>query len=102
MPVKELKYSMTKGQEERPVYSLSDFISVPSEFVSHTQPKLEIGAAINNALKEQNLSIRGFAETIDMKHPQVIKVLKGDKNYTIDTLLEILNKLDLKISIEKR
>lgn len=103
MPVKELEHPMTKHRaEDSSVYSLSDFISVPTEFVSHVQPKLEIGAVINNALKEQGTSIRKFSDAIDMKHPQVIKILKGNKNYTIDTLLTILNNLDLEISIKKR
>lgn len=81
---------------------LADIASVPDTFDSHILPKVKIGAYLDAVLRERDFSIRGYANSIDMQHHQVLKVLKAEKNYNIDTLLSILHGLDLEISIVKK
>lgn len=80
---------------------LEDLISMPPKYYTHARPKIDIGFAIHQALEEKELSIRSYAESIGIQHHQLIKVMKAEKNYTIDTLLSILADLDLKIVIQK-
>lgn len=80
---------------------LEDLISMPPKYYTHACPKIDIGFAIHQALEEKELSIRSYAESIGIQHHQLIKVMKAEKNYTIDTLLSILADLDLKIVIQK-
>lgn len=63
--------------------------------------KLEISKVIKEAMQEQNLTVRSLAEKIEMKHPQIIRVT-GGQNYNIDTLMKILDGLDLEIEIKKK
>lgn len=63
--------------------------------------KKEISSVIKSTMKEQNLTVRSLAEQIEMKHPQIIRVT-GGQNYNIDTLIKILDGLDLEINIKKK
>lgn len=63
--------------------------------------KLEISNVIKSTTKEKGLTVRSLAEQIGMKHPQIIRVTSG-QNYNIDTLLKILDGLDLEIKIKRR
>lgn len=63
--------------------------------------KLEISSVIKERMKEKGLTVRSLAEQIGMKHPQIIRVTSG-QNYNIDTLLKILDGLDLEINIKRR
>ena len=63
--------------------------------------KLEISNVIKSTMKEKGLTVRSLAENIEMKHPQVIRVTGGN-NYHIDTLMKILDGLDLEIEIKRR
>ncbi|MNW12195.1 helix-turn-helix protein [compost metagenome] len=65
-------------------------------------PKLEISKAIKNSLENKHLSIRKLAEIIGMKHPQILRVTRGDTNYHIETLLRILDALDLELIIKEK
>lgn len=82
--------------------SLNDFIDIPSDFEVLSKPKVEISKAITKAAKDQNLSIRALAEKINMKHPQIVRVTGEGNNYNIDTLLRILDGLNLEIVIKKK
>jgi len=63
--------------------------------------KIAISKAIKSEMKNKNVSIRGLAEKIGMKHPQIIRVTNGE-NYNIDTLFKILDGLDLEIEIKSK
>ncbi|MGG1664495.1 XRE family transcriptional regulator [Brevibacillus sp. NRS-1366] len=62
--------------------------------------KTEIIEAIKAAMREQGVSTRSLGEKIGVKHPQIVRVTRGD-NYNMDTLLNILHGLGLKIKIVK-
>jgi HTH-type transcriptional regulator/antitoxin HipB len=76
-------------------------IEFPHHYYSVTMPKLEIVKAIKNELEQQSLSIRKLGEQIGMKHPQIIRVTSGE-NYNIETLLRLLDGLNLEIEIKKK
>lgn len=63
--------------------------------------KLEISKAITKELENNKYTVREFAEMVEMNHPQIIRVTSG-KNYNIDTLLKILDGLNLQITIQPR
>lgn len=65
------------------------------------EPKILISKSISSEIIKQGLSVRQFAEKAGMKHPQIHRITSG-KNYNIDTLLKILNSLDLEITITKK
>lgn len=88
-------------KEDIKMYDISEFMDVPKEYYSISEPKLEITKVIKETLKEKNLSIRGLAGNIGLKHPQIIRVTSAN-NYNIDTLLKILDGLDLKIEIKPK
>lgn len=83
------------------VVSYRNRLSASSDFKVLARPKLSISKVIVQELKEQNYSVRSFAEKIGMKHPQIIRVT-GGKNYNIDTLLKILDGLGLEIIIKEK
>ncbi|MBD8497890.1 helix-turn-helix domain-containing protein [Paenibacillus arenosi] len=83
------------------VHDLQNLIDVPREYYSISIPKMEITRCIKNELGERNLSIRKLADEVGMKHPQIIRVTSGE-NYNIETLLKILDALDLEIVLQKR
>lgn len=88
--------SMTENMK---VYDINDIMEVPKEYHSVSVPKLTITKKIKESLKEKKLSIRQLGEEIGLKHPQIIRVTSA-KNYNIDTLLKILDGLDLEIEIK--
>ncbi|EML6323898.1 TPA: helix-turn-helix transcriptional regulator [Bacillus thuringiensis] len=88
-------------KEDIKEYDISEFMDVPKEYYSISEPKLEITEVIKEALKEKNLSIRNLGKNIGLKHPQIIRVTSAN-NYNIDTLLKILDGLDLKIEIKPK
>jgi predicted XRE-type DNA-binding protein len=65
------------------------------------EPKLGITKAIKDQLTNKELSVRGLAKEIGMKHPQIVRVTNCE-NYNIDTLLKILNSLDLEIVVRPK
>lgn len=65
------------------------------------QMKANISAVIKETLKEKDVSIRSLAKNVDMKHPQILRITKGD-NYTMDTLARVLVGLDLEIVVRPK
>ena len=82
--------------------NIEDYISLPDEIESVSKPKVEISKSIEEACKAQNISIRKLADKVGLKHPQIIRVTSGDHNYNIETLLKILDGLDLEIKIVRK
>lgn len=62
--------------------------------------KVEIIEAIKEAMRERGYSTRALGEKIGVKHPQIVRVTRGE-NYNIDTLINILHGLGLKIKVVK-
>lgn len=63
--------------------------------------KVEISRILKSTMEDKGYTVRSLAEKIGMKHPQIIRVTSG-QNYNIDTLLKILDGLDLEIKIKRR
>lgn len=76
-------------------------LNVPHNYYAISAPKLTITQAVMEGLAERELSIRKFAEQLNMNHPQILRITQG-KNYEINTLLKVLDNLDLEIVIKKR
>jgi DNA-binding phage protein len=83
------------------VYDLKDVMTVPDSYSSVVIPKLNIVKSIKTELEQTNLSIRQLANKSGMKHQQILRVLSGE-NYNIETLMRILNALNLELKIENR
>ncbi|MCM3008471.1 hypothetical protein BLL41_21815 [Bacillus sp. FMQ74] len=81
--------------------NIEDIMDVPNEYYSISVPKLKITNAIKEGLEKNKLSVRKLAEKVNLKHPQIIRVTNG-KNYNVDTLLKILDGLDLEIEIKPK
>lgn len=88
-------------QREVKNLKLTDIVNVPKDFYTISKPKLQISKKLKEGMEEKELTVRGLAEKIGMKHPQIIRVTSGE-NYNIETLLKILDGLDLEIEIKKK
>ncbi len=72
-------------------------------------PKLKIAKYIKNALVAKNLSLRKVSKLIDnmnddeykVSYSQIARVTRGE-SYNINTLLKILDVLDLEININNK
>jgi len=76
-------------------------LNVPKEYYSLSLPKMQITRCIKESLEAKQLTVRKLAEYVGMKHPQIVRVTSGE-NYTIETLLKILDALDLEIVIQHK
>jgi HTH-type transcriptional regulator / antitoxin HipB len=92
---------MTENIENINVRDISDIMNIPEDYYKLSIPKLNITEKIKEGLDNKKLSVRKLAENIGLKHPQIIRVTSS-KNYNIDTLLRILDGLDLEIEIKQK
>lgn len=90
--------TMTENTE---LHDISEFMDVPKDYYVISVPKLKITQKIKESLEKKDLSIRKLGENVGLKHPQIVRVTSA-KNYNIDTLLKILDGLDLEIEIRPR
>lgn len=65
------------------------------------EPREKIVEAIREKLKKDEKSVRTLSTEIGFKHAQVFRVLRG-YNCSLDTLLTILNGLDLEIVVKPK
>lgn len=63
--------------------------------------KQKISKSILHEAFNQSKSMRQVAREIGMKHPQILRVTGGN-NYNIDTLVKILDGLNLEITIQPK
>ena len=82
-------------------HDISELMNIPEDYHSISVPKLKITDKIKEALEQEDLSIRKLAANIGLKHPQIVRVTSAN-NYNIDTLLKILNGLNLEIEIKSK
>ncbi len=59
----------------------------------------ELGALILNIIKEKNLKKSKILENTNISRTQLNKLLRGDNNYTVDTLLDVVNAIGCKITV---
>ena len=76
-------------------------MEMPGDYKIISEPKLNITRAIKSQLDKKNLSVRGLAKELKMQHPQIVRVTSCE-NYNIDTLLKILNGLDMEIIVRPK
>lgn len=62
---------------------------IPKEEFDLTSKRLLLSQKINNALKRNGLSKSDFADKMGVKPSNVSRWLKGDHNYTSDTLFKM-------------
>lgn len=80
---------------------IAELLDVPEEYYYISVPKSLISKEIKKGLEKKNLSLRKLGDEIGLKHPQIVRVTQAN-NYNIDTLLKILNGLDLEIEIKQK
>lgn len=81
---------------------ISEMIDIPDEYHYITIPKQMISEAVREGMYSKRLSLRKTADKIEgMSFPQISRITSGE-NYNIDTLLKVLNALDLEIQIKPK
>jgi len=83
-------------------HDISDLIDIPDEYYYITVPKQKISEAVREGMHNKHLSLRKAADKIEgMSFTQIARITSGE-NYNIDTLLKVLNVLDLEIQIKPK
>lgn len=83
-------------------YDISEIIEIPDEYYYITVPKQVIADAVREGMDNKRLSLRKAADKIEgMSFPQIARITSGE-NYNIDTLLKVLNVLDLEVQIKPK
>ncbi|GIO35747.1 hypothetical protein J41TS12_06080 [Paenibacillus antibioticophila] len=88
-----------KSNNEIVVQDLANFRS--REDIILDISKKKIVQQIKLQLETNNTSVRKLAKKVGMKHPQIVRVTSGE-NYNIDTLIKILDALNLEILIKEK
>ena len=83
------------------MHDISELMDIPKEYYSISVSKLNITRKIKEGLEKKDLSVRKLAKNIGLQHPQIVRVTSAN-NYNIDTLLKILDGLDLEIEIKSK
>ena len=76
--------------------------SAPGEYFSIDQPKRHIANSVRSKMKEDNLSLRAVAESIDGLSYTQIHRITSKQNYNVDTLLKVLDTLGLEFEIKPK
>ncbi|BEU14806.1 HTH DNA binding protein [Bacillus phage CM1] len=63
--------------------------------------KLNISDTLRSEIHQQETTTRKLASEVGLHQPQISKVLTGT-NYQIDTLIKVLDGLDLEIQLVKK
>lgn len=63
--------------------------------------KIELSDILKSRRKALNLTIRGLANDCEVSKYIIQRVESGVENYTVDTLIKICNRLNLKIDIHE-
>ncbi|MDR5041903.1 helix-turn-helix transcriptional regulator [Bacillus thuringiensis] len=85
-------------------YHTSNALNLTNDLINslNHDPKRKIAIAIKNAMHSHDLSVRKLADKIeDTSHPQIIRITNRS-NYNIDTLIKVLNALNLEIEIKPK
>lgn len=87
--------------ENNHIGDIAKLLDIPEEYYYISVPKSLISKEIKKGLEKKDLSLRKLGDEIGLKHPQIVRVTQAN-NYNIDTLLKILNGLDLEIEIKEK
>jgi ribosome-binding protein aMBF1 (putative translation factor) len=69
---------------------LNEFVALENpELTAIIERKMLLGAKIYEALQEQKMTNRSFAERLNISPSLVTKWLSGQHNFTVDTLVKI-------------
>lgn len=79
----------------------SEFLEVPENYDRIHLPKVKIAMKVAKARVDKGMTIRQLSEKIGIKHPQLSRITSSE-NYTIDTLLKILDALDLELVVREK
>jgi hypothetical protein len=98
------------ADKDIPEYNIFEIMDTPREYFSISEPKLEISSIIKDASDANNLSLRTMAEKIKelygdetkTPHYNTLQQITSGHNYTIESLLMLLDLLDKKIVIVDR
>jgi HTH-type transcriptional regulator / antitoxin HipB len=84
-------------------HDITEFIGdLPKDYIVIEVPKQHISEAVRDGLKEKQLSLRKAADLREgISYTQIARITSGE-NYNIDTLLKVLDILDLKLEITKK
>ena len=87
---------MSKKQETKNV--LSQLLSNIDEIaLKKTSNRMMVAAKISNALKNKGISQKEFAKMLRKSESEISSWLSGDRNFTIDTLTEVSEALDISL-----
>lgn len=87
---------MSKMQVKKNV--LSQLLSTIDEVsLKKTSNRMMVAAKIGNALKDKGISQKEFAKKLRKSESEISSWLSGDRNFTIDTLTEISQALDISL-----
>jgi HTH-type transcriptional regulator / antitoxin HipB len=76
--------------------------NLPKKYYSTDQPKQHIAKSIRHKIDKNSLSLRKLSEKIDkISYPQIHRITSR-QNYNIDTLLKVLDALDLELVIKEK
>jgi DNA-binding phage protein len=98
----ERRDNMDFSDENTKSFSFSKAVSLPNEYYSIDKPKQHIAKSIKFEIGQKNLSLRKLSAKIDgMSYSQISRVTSRE-NYNIDTLLKILDALNLELVIRSK
>ncbi|MCY9757760.1 hypothetical protein M5X00_26380 [Paenibacillus alvei] len=66
------------------------------------EQKEELGSIIKSRIDEIGSSLRKLESSTNVHSPQIHGITSGNKNYTIENFLRVLNALDLEITISQK
>lgn len=80
---------------------LDDFLTgIPQKELNETTARMKLAAAIDDAMKAQNVSKSQLAKKMGQNNSVITKWLSGTQNFTTDTLEEIGQVLEINLLIE--
>lgn len=81
---------------------INEFLAeITPEQQARTDRKMRIAALIGDALKDKRMAKKEFAQKVGRKPSEVSKWLSGTHNFTIDTLTDIEQVLNIKLITDK-
>ncbi|MDD2231743.1 MAG: helix-turn-helix transcriptional regulator [Sphaerochaetaceae bacterium] len=80
--------------EERTIISQADEGAVIKENL-----RKSVSDDINNAMYEKGVSKADLARTMGTSRSNITQILKGDRNFTIDTLCDIAHAIGMSVKI---
>lgn len=74
---------------------------ITPEQQARTDRKMRVAALIGDALKDKGMAKKEFAQKVGRKPSEITKWLSGTHNFTLDTLTDIEQVLNIKLITDK-